>query len=732
MCFIAVAASSCSTTRVLAEGEYRLAKNEVEINGQGRLNPNELQPYIKQKSNTYLIFGWNPFLNIYNWASDESTFINRAIHKIGTPPVVYEEKMVNASADNIRRHLEYLGYYGSEVTPEIITKRKIVKVKYKITLGKQYVISNIDYKITSSGDIYSDFMNDTTRSIIKPGAYLSEQMLEQESSASAERLRNLGYYGFSKNYYFFKADTLSNDGTASLEYRINNYTRNETPKDAINLKKYYFGDVVVNYPKTLKLREGVIRDLITIVPGELYRESVVSDTYSRLAALSALSGVNIETDTSGIYSTSSSIDTTGGRVNTTINLSSSKLQGFKFNLEASSNSSGLLGVSPGLSFFHKNLFHGGEVLNLNFMGNFQFKLNDDISSTEFGVSAGIRFPRFLMIPADRFRKSVPSTEIKASYNYQNRPEYKRNIISTSYGYTGSYKKMFFQFYPMQLNIVRLFNIDGAFYNSMAGNPFMRNAYQDHFDLGMGGLLHYTTSTDVIPRKSYHYFRFQANVAGNLISLFNPLMNVGPEGARRIWNTPYSQYIRGEFTAGKTWVFGKKDDQAIATRFLAGAGYAYGNSSALPFEQHFYSGGANSLRGWQARSVGPGRSPKDTSFVIPNQTGDIKLEANIEYRFPLFWKIDGAVFADAGNVWTLRRSVPAGEDDPSLFTGSNILNSIAMDWGAGLRLDLGFILIRVDGGFVVRDPSRSGNKWVPPSGWFQRDGFGIHFGVGYPF
>ena len=198
----------------------------------------------------------------------------------------------------------------------------------------------------------------------------------------------------------------------------------------------------------------------------------------------------------------------------------------------------------------------------------------------------------------------------------------------------------------------------------------------------------------------------------------------------IWNTPYSQFVRGEITLGRTWIFGRNDGQAIATRLIAGAGYAYGNSTGLPFEKHFYGGGANSLRGWQARTVGPGLSKLDDSFVIPNQTGDMKLEANVEYRFNMFWKVAGAVFVDAGNVWTLKYHADHPEEE-SLFRWHGLGESIAANWGVGVRLNLGFLLARIDMGMKIHDPARE-HKWVNPGKWLERENFAVHFGVGYPF
>ena len=713
---------SCSTTRVLQDGEYRLAKNEVVIENDKRFSTNNVEPYIKQKPNSNLVFGWNPFLNVYNWGGHSNSFFARLFRKIGTPPVVYEPDKVNASEDNIKRHLEYLGYYGSNVGSEVNVKRKNVKVTYKVTLGKRFPVKDIHYSVPSGGTFASDFMRDTSRVLVKRGDWLSEEMLENESQRSSAKMRNLGYYGFSKNHYFFQADTLSDPGNAILEYRVNEYTRNESDKDAKTIRKFIFNDVVISHPETFKIRDKVLRDLNTIRPGDLYSENIVNNTYTRLSSLSVLSSVNVDVR---------QIDT--NLVNADISVSGARLQGAKVNIEASSNSSGLFGISPGLSYYHRNIFRGGEVLNLNFSGNFQFKPNSDMRSTEFSVSAGIKIPRFVFIPVQKFRKAVPYTEIKASYNYQDRPEYKRNIISYSFGYTGSYKKLYFQFYPTQLNIVRMFKIDPTFFNNVMMTSIARSAYTDHFDFGAGGTLYYTTSTDVNPKKTYHYFKFQFNEAGNVLSLFNPVIRKDSKtGEHQIWGTSYSQYVRGEFAAGKTWVFGKNGKQAIATRFLAGAGLPYGNSSSMPFEQQFYSGGANSLRGWQARTVGPGTAARDTVFVIPNQTGDLKLEANLEYRFGLFWKFNGAVFADAGNVWYLKDNGLASYDQGKIDSG-NFLEGIALDWGLGLRLDLNFILVRLDMGMVVRNPAKDPqHRWVGPGGWFQRDGFAVHFGVGYPF
>lgn len=720
----AVLSFSCSTTRVLGDGQFRLADNKVVVDNDRKFNTKEIESYIKQKPNSYIIFGWNPFLNIYNWSGKNADKgINKFLREIGTAPVVYQPSQVEASVENINRHLEYLGYYGSDVRSEVRVNGKRVTVTYSVTLGRRYRIGNVSFAVPD-GEFKEDFYADTAAVSIRPGDFLSEDALEKETERAASMFRRKGYFGFTKNYFSFEADTLARRDTADLLMTVKEYTRNQTAEYARPHRKYFFGDVSISYDNDLKFNDRVLKNICTIRPGAMYDEREVNTTYSRLSALRLFSGVNVALNPRD-----------SGIVDCDISLTKSRMQGFKVNLEGSTNSTGLIGISPQVSYYHKNIFHGGQWLNLGFLGNFQFKYDDrSVKSNEFGVSAGLSFPEFLGLPNSIFHgPSVPRTEINASYNYQNRPEYTRNMISTSYGYSGSLRngKFFYQFYPIQAKIVRLTNLDPNFYTTLSGNPFMRDAYQNHFDVGSGLVAYYTTSTALVPKETYEYARLQLDASGNVLSLFNKAMKSDEYGSRLIWNTPYSQYIRTELTLGKTFVFGKNGGQALAIRLLGGVGYAYGNSSTIPFEKQFYSGGANSMRGWQARSLGPGNSKADTTFVIPSQTGDVKLEANLEYRFPMFWKLCGAVFTDVGNIWTLKET--DGDDGSHThFDLKNLAASLAADWGIGLRVDLNFLILRLDMGMKVYDPSLDTARWRSPSQWLKKDGYTLHFGVGYPF
>ena len=720
----AVLSFSCSTTRVLGDGQFRLADNKVVVDNDRKFNTKEIESYIKQKPNSYIIFGWNPFLNIYNWSGKNADKgINKFLREIGTAPVVYQPSQVEASVENINRHLEYLGYYGSDVRSEVRVNGKRVTVTYSVTLGRRYRIGNVSFAVPD-GEFKEDFYADTAAVSIRPGDFLSEDALEKETERAASMFRRKGYFGFTKNYFSFEADTLARRDTADLLMTVKEYTRNQTAEYARPHRKYFFGDVSISYDNDLKFNDRVLKNICTIRPGAMYDEREVNTTYSRLSALRLFSGVNVALNPRD-----------SGIVDCDISLTKSRMQGFKVNMEGSTNSTGLIGISPQLNYYHKNIFHGAQWLNLGFLGNFQFKYDDrSVKSNEFGVSAGLSFPEFLGLPNSIFHgPSLPRTEINASYNYQNRPEYTRNMISTSYGYSGSLRngKFFYQFYPIQAKIVRLTNLDPNFYTTLSGNPFMRDAYQNHFDVGSGLVAYYTTSTALVPKETYEYARLQLDASGNVLSLFNKAMKSDEYGSRLIWNTPYSQYIRTELTLGKTFVFGKNGGQALAIRLLGGVGYAYGNSSTIPFEKQFYSGGANSMRGWQARSLGPGNSKADTTFVIPSQTGDVKLEANLEYRFPMFWKLCGAVFTDVGNIWTLKET--DGDDGSNThFDLKNLAASLAADWGIGLRVDLNFLILRLDMGMKVYDPSLDTARWRSPSQWLKKDGYTLHFGVGYPF
>lgn len=675
-------AASCSTVK-LGPDEYALKKSKVVVKG-GELPAADILPYV------------------------------RAAEK-------YSPETVDASVLNIDNHLKFLGYYNSEITPDVKFNGRKAKVTYTVEPKGRLVIDSIFFSLPADSTFLAEFAADTARMAVKTGDYLSESILIDESERSSYALRNKGYYKINRGYYSFVADSLSEDGRAVLEYRI---TPPEIPA------KYHIGDVKISYPQDLRFREKVLRDLNSIRPGDLYSDKDVNVAYNRFSALRIFNTVNVNMSPSQSDSTA---------VDCNVALSPGELQGFRFNLEASVNSTGLFGISPQISYFNKNVFRGGEWLDLAFNGNFQRRFKDPVTSNEFGITVSLNLPRFLGLPYSAFKDgNIPRTEFKASFNYQSRPEYSRRITSFNYGYNGilnrSGEYFSYKFYPLKLSTVKMGRMSDEFIEQIARNPMIWYSYSNHIDAGVGGNIYLSDTPQTNPKETYKYIKASLSLSGNLISAFNRLLPLNDLGERLLFGLPYSQYARAEIQLGKTWRLGEERRGAFAAHLVLGIGKAYGNSSMMPYEEQFFCGGANSMRAWQARSLGPGKSSSFGIFAIPSQTGDLKLELDTEYRFPLFWKLHGAIFAEAGNVWLISNpfeETAAHKEDFGYFTFKSFYKEFGIDWGLGLRLDIDLIVLRLDAGFKIHDPLLE-EPWLKPVQWFRAGGYGIQFGVGYPF
>ena len=664
--------SSCAalSKTELAEDEYILDSYKIDVSGDPFFNVSELSQYVRQKPARAL-------------------FQRKA--------VILNRRSAALSRAAISERLTKLGYYDSKVDTAITYKGKKAKVAYLVELGQQIPIDTVIIKLPAAEEFRGDFLADSSKILVRQGDNLSEVVMEDEIARSVESLRAKGYYNIDQSHYHFYADTNGRAGKAAVIYEIPSVIR-----------KSYIGNVTVSYPEDLKFKKSVLKGMNLIHPGDLYNADRVSNTYSRFSSLRVFQSVGVNL---------TPVDSS--TVDCNISLTKSKLQGFKTNLEVSTNSSGLIGVSPRLSYYHKNIFGGGEWLSIGFSGNFQFMIDSDTRATEVGTSASLSLPRFLGLGYERFQgPNVPRTEFNLSFSHQNRPEYTRNLFSGSYGYTGLYRRRFsYQVYPLQINYVRLFDMKSSFAEKLDKNPYMKYSYQNHSDVGVAGTLYYSSSPDPIPTTSYYTARLQTDLSGNVISLFKGMLPTNGSGQGLLLGAPFSQYAKIELALARGYRFGLDDEQAVAIRLLAGIGRAYGNSTALPYEKQFYAGGASGMRGWQTRSLGPGAAALDKTFSIPSQTGDMKLEADVEYRFPIVWMLEGALFAEAGNVWDTHSGVD--------------LSAIAADYGLGIRLNASVILIRVDMGVRLRDPSAT-QKWLDPATAFKSGGVAVHFGVGYPF
>ena len=737
LCLLFVA--SCASNRQIPQGASRLVSTKIEVDS-AAVQPSQLNPYLRQKGEGFIIFGVNPFK---------------------AQAVIFDSLLVGQSKRNMLNYLEREGWYNSSVRDSVVTANRKSKVYYNVSLGKRYKIGEILFNIEDS---LLKLHADTLNSLLHKGDFLSSPLLEQEAQRIVLNYRNKGFFNFNDGYISFVADTLAHNFVADITVNIRGYMRNSSPLTSRPHKQYRFGSINtttilkptrdyltpadslslipsnrVSYKNINMAYNGekplvnpkLINRMSVVDPDSLYSDIDVARTYNRLSAIKMFGNINIATKVSPK-------DT--NKVDLDIEMQASALQGFKFTFEGSVNSSGLIGVSPGISYYHKNLFGGGELFNVGFTGTFQSKVKSSTHSSEFGITTQLSIPRFSLFGDKIFKGStIPSTEISLAYNYQQRPEYTRNIISASLGLAWNKRsKYFFNINVLQANVVKIYNMSETFYDNL-NDPFVQSSYSDHFDVGVGASFLYTTDNSMPHKRSYFYLRANTDISGNVISLFNGLIKKNSSGEHIIWNTPYSQYVRGEVSAVYTWIFGRNSKSSVAVRGLVGIGKAYGNSLSLPFEKLFWSGGPYGLRGWLARSVGPGSAQRDTTFSIANQTGDFKMEANIEYRFPLFSIFEGALFVDAGNIWRLK----APTDDIYVTTIPQIINNeagvirlnkllheIAVDWGTGIRINLGFTLIRLDVGFQTFSPELG--HWLGPRHWFKEKGYTIQFGIDYPF
>ena len=717
-------AAGCSTTKTLSEGELQYYDSKVVVDNDPleQFDVSQLTPYMKQSPNYYYIGHWNPLLYVYNWTKGTGSKWDRFVEKLGVAPVVYDSDLLKPTVDGMLNQLEYSGYFNSDVTVKEIErttkkgeKKHQISTEYHVKLGKQYPLRKIDFYVDNP-DLAAIMASDSANFSIAPGDPLSQKALENESERLAQLFRDNGYWGFSKNYFFYYADTTSFQNEAVMWTRIEDYTHNETPSAARPHRKYTIGSVNVLKGDGLKVTDRLVNRLNRLREGDIYREKDVKTTYSLLSSVPAFSSVSVNL---------SEKDST--TLDCRIALSPAKRRAVKLSFDGSINTNGLWGISPAISYSNKNFFHGGEVFSLGFKGDFQFNLKEDVRSIEFSVNSGLKFPTFLLLPDKIFKTVLPSTDVNLTYNYQDRPEYHRNIFSATYGYSwiSSDKKNRYEVTPANVKVVNVGYMNPEFIQKIA-DPALLNSFDSHFVLGSRFNYFYTTDPSTHPKSTYFYLRGSLETAGNLLNLFHKQLKAEDYDTGEIFNLPYSQYVRTEISAVPTLRFGQNEEYSIAARLLMGFGLAYGNSSYLPYEQVFFAGGANSLRGWAARTVGPGASELSSAFSIPDQNGEMHLELNLELRFPIFWKLHGGVFLDAGNIW----DITDRGDDKARFRFNNFLTTSALNWGIGLRADFDLILVRLDLGIQTYDPRKQ--HFVSPIDWFMEDAMSLHFGIGLPF
>lgn len=753
---------ACNLTKNVPEGSYLLDDFKVKHDTE---NPTaDLESFVKQWPNSsFPIFG-KVRLGIYNMAGqDTSKWINRMIKKVGQPPVIYSKSQTMQSLNQLKKELSNQGYLNVEADTTLKIKGKKISVTYNLQGGTPYRIRNFEYAFSDT--TMARIMKMIPRPpLLKAGEMYNMNLLEEERLQVNQIMRNVGYYNFSKEYLYYKADTTLNahqvdlymdvyelrDSMPHIRYKINdvkvisglNSLQTSTDNDQIG-NRWFFRNADTTEVKGVEiirgrnnfLRNSTITRNNYLKKGSYFSDLQLNRTYEAYGKIGAIKQTNI--DFSPSPEDSSKLDAT-------IILIPANAHWFSASIDGT-NSAGDLGVAPSISYHHQNLFNGGEMLNVKLKGAYEFISQSEISDLinqnyyEYGVETSLSFPMIIFPWLKSNWREVPSatTRFSIGLNNQHRPEYVRQFFNgtINYGWSSLRNRFRHNLDIIDINYIRMSNVSPLFeylYLDDSSNPLLRESYRNQLVARTGYTFTLVNSRRFNSLHPTYALRGSFEIAGLLPALVASI-NREPKdeyGQRKILGVAYAEYIKGSIDYSRTFYFSHL--HSLAYRGFLGMAQPFGNSDILPFERRFFAGGPNGIRGWSTRSLGPGsykpvlKNGVGSDFV--NQVGDMKLEMSIENRIKISKLFEFAQFIDAGNIWTLKnyKAQPGGQ-----FKFNNFYKEIAVSYGAGLRLDLSFLILRFDLGVKAYDPSRDlGDRFI----LFKRPlkNMAFHFAIGYPF
>jgi outer membrane protein insertion porin family len=768
--FCIVLMSGCTATKFLKEDEsfYTGAKIKIQaerkVAGQKRLLT-KLEQYLLPKPNK-TVLGSRPgvwFYYVAGTPTKKKGIRNFIKTKLGNPPVLLSHAQPKKMAATLQTEVNNNGYFRSTVWYEIKTKRKKSLIIYTVNLQRPYRLRNIDYDFLDT--TYLNFSQAVINgSLLKENRRYQLERLQKDQERIEEVAKNNGYYYFDDRYLLFDADSSVGkrrvDVTLNFErktppkmsriYRVRNITvfpNYELSNDSVAaMADTTMVDGFRYIDNRGQFRPRIITNVINVIPDSVYRRINHEYTLSRLMSLKTFKFVNMKFTES--KEDSSSLDAT-------IYLTPLLKKSVRFQVEGVSKSNNFVGPGLELMLTNRNIFRGAEMLQLKLNTAYETQISRQqsgaLNSIELGASLGLYIPRFIAPIRIRSRstKYLPQTEFKLANNFQQRIRYFRlTSFSASYGYT--WRETTFrthQLFPVDITFVKSSKTSEEFDALLEQNPTLANSFQNQFIIGShySFIINTQLREDIVTkyearddRKSHFYFNGTVDLSGNIISTLQGL-NKSNEPPHEVLGSPYSQYVI--LSSDFRYYYQLNRKSKLAARLFAGAGYAYGNSANLPYIKQFASGGSNSVRAFPARSIGPGTYnirtdttvTSDTYFI--DQRGDIKLEANVEYRFDIFKALKGAVFADAGNIWLWNKDPlrPGAE-----FKKDKFLSELAIGTGVGIRYDFNFFVLRLDVAFPIRKPYlEENNRWVfdeitfGSSAW-RKQNIVFNIAIGYPF
>ena len=726
MILLVLLLGSCSATRDIPEGEAMLNRVTVVTDGKYRdINTSQLKNYVQQKGNSRWFSTFKIPLGVYSLAgSDTTKWLNRTLHSIGEAPVVFDTLLARQSCVNLQLALQNQGYLDAQVELYTDQKGKKLSAIYVLHPGTPYYVRTLRYDIQDS--LIARLL-EFDKSKLHEGMKFDVNALNSERSRLASYLRSNGYYRFHKEFITFLADSVRKNHQVDLTLVLKPYRSGDTltlhPQYAIRQVGFASG---APDDSLIHLRRQVLSENTFLEPGKPYSEEALQNTYNHFGRLGAVRYTNISFQTLP--------DTT--LLDAMVSLQTNKPSTISFQPEGT-NTAGDLGAAASFTYQNRNIFRGSENFSVRLRGAYEairglegYRNQDFV---EYSVESRLSFPRFIMpfLSRDMRRRTIATSELSLLYDTQNRPEFHRRVLSAGWHYNWKPQNHHdqYKFDLIDLNYVFMPWISETFRreyleNSSNYNAILRYNYEDLFIMKIGFGYTYNNGRYAV--------KTNLETAGNLLHLGSRLLNARQYDGNqyRVFNIAYAQYVKADIDFTQNLLQGYLDQ--LVFHIGLGLAYPYGNSRVLPFEKRYFSGGANSVRGWSVRSLGPGRyKDRDGNINFITQTGDMKLDVNLEYRTHLFWKFNGAMFVDAGNIWTLR----AYDEQPDgQFRLKNLLRDMAVSYGLGLRLNFDYFIIRFDLGMKAINPAyetEDEEHYVIIHPRLSRD-LAFHFAVGLPF
>lgn len=724
---VAVLMTACSASKLVPEGMYMLDKVEIKTDNKA-LDVSMLEPYVRQKENSRWFSALKVPLGTYALAGADTTkWINRTLRKMGESPVVYDTLQAQLTCEDLSIAVGNMGYLNAKVNVETILKGKNkLSLVYNVTTGKPFFVHSIRRDIQD--DSIAAFLKRSGNygSKLKEGRLFNVNELDDERKLITSLLMDNGYYHFNKDFITFSVDSARGSQLLDVTMHIHKYRASGSSPETIH-PRYRIRNVNFSGGDSgnTRLRKNVLKENTWIEEGKYFSSRNLQRTYNSFGKLPAVKYTSVKFQ---------EVPDTA-LLDCNIHVSTNKPNSISFQPEGT-NTAGDWGAAVSVTYENRNVFKGAETFSIRLRGAFEaitgLEGYQNHDYEEYGVETGLSFPRFVapFIPSS-FRKNFSaSSELAVSYNMQNRPEFHRRVFSSAWRYRWSNlrRTKSYKFDLIDLNYIYMPWISPTFKEEYLDNAGNRNAilrynYEDLFIMKIGFGYSYAGDGQAC--------RINVETAGNVLGGLSRVAGFSrnDDGQYTLFNIAYAQYVKADLDYTKVLKIGASDNLALHVGI--GVAYPYGNSKVLPFEKRYFSGGANSVRGWSVRGLGPGKfKGVDGAIDFINQTGDLKLDLNAEYRMPLFWKIYGAAFVDAGNIWTLRRyeEQPGGE-----FKLGEFYKQIAVAYGIGLRLNFDYFMLRFDMGMKAINPAYDNNREhyaiVHPK--FSRDS-AFHFAVGLPF